>query len=280
MPIYEQSYRRYEARAPLTRLRFWPITRAALERLARQRVLLLLLGVAWLPLVLRIAQIAIVSRIQEAARLAPADVRLFGDFFGWQVWFAIVLSVFGGAGLVAEDLRTGGMLVYLSRPLTRQDYILGKLGVVLALNLSVTLVPALLLYLAALGIAPEQYLNLHLAWIAPAIVAQSLAISLAIGLPLLAASALTPRAWVAGVGFFALVVVLGLAHVILSNAMDAPGAILLSLTGALDVLANALFGSGDASPVPWTAALAVLAALGAAAFGVLRARVRAVEIVR
>ena len=29
MPIYEQTYRRYEARAPLTQLRFWPITREA-----------------------------------------------------------------------------------------------------------------------------------------------------------------------------------------------------------------------------------------------------------
>ena len=57
-----------------------------------------------------------------------------------------LLSIFGGAGLVANDLRTGAILVYLSRPLTRRDYVLGKLRVLLALNLSVTLVPGPLLY--------------------------------------------------------------------------------------------------------------------------------------
>ncbi len=277
MPIYEQSYRRYEAHEPESRLRFWPILREGLVRLAGRRALLLLLALAWLPLALRIAQIAI---LREVARLVPPDARLFADFFGWQVWFAIVLSVFGGAGLIAEDLRTGGMLVYLSRPLTRQDYVLGKLGIVLALNLSVTLVPGLLLYLAALAIAPDQYLKLRLAWVGPAIVLDSLLISLAVGLPLLAASALTRRAWVAGVGFFALVVVLGLAHVILAGALDAPAAVLLSLTGVLSTLSQTLFGPGQAAPAPWAAALAVLAALVAAAFLILRARVRAVEVVR
>ena len=30
MPIYDQGYRRYQARGPLRRIRFWPITREAL----------------------------------------------------------------------------------------------------------------------------------------------------------------------------------------------------------------------------------------------------------
>jgi len=53
--------------------------------------------------------------------------------------------------------------VYLSRPLTRRDYVLGKLGVLMLLNLSVTLVPALLLYLIALALAPDQFLKWDLA---------------------------------------------------------------------------------------------------------------------
>ena len=33
MPVYDQSYRSHQARAPLRRARFWPITREALKLL-------------------------------------------------------------------------------------------------------------------------------------------------------------------------------------------------------------------------------------------------------
>jgi ABC-type transport system involved in multi-copper enzyme maturation permease subunit len=280
MPLYEQSYRRYEALAPQTRLRFWPITREAVARLARRRALLLLLVVAWLPLFGRLVQVFFVSRTPELAHFAPLGAGLFGSFLGWQVWFALFLSIFGGAGLVAEDLRTGGILVYLSRPLTRRDYLLGKLGVLLGLNLSVTLVPALLLYLAALALAPSTFFKPALLWIGPAIVVHSLVIALALSLPLLAASALTSRTWVAGVGFFAVVVTLALAHVIVAGPFNTPAAVLFSLTGALDVVGSALFGSAGAGAPHWAAAAGVLTAIAGGALLVLRARIRAVEIVR
>ena len=40
MPIYEQTYRRYEARAPLRTVRFWPITREALRLILARRAFL------------------------------------------------------------------------------------------------------------------------------------------------------------------------------------------------------------------------------------------------
>src|SRR6266851_4353431 len=153
MPIYEQTYRRYEARAPLRTLRFWPITREAL-RLFLARVI----------------QIYVVTRLPEAGRVLPIDGRMFGQFLGIQTLFTLLLSIFGGAGLIANDLRTGAILVYLSRPLTRRDYVLGKLGVLMALNLSVTLVPDLLLYAIGIALAPDQFATWKLAWLGPAIV--------------------------------------------------------------------------------------------------------------
>ena len=103
--------------------------------------------------------------------MLPVDGRLFGEFLNQQIGFTILLSIFGASGLVANDLRTGAILAYLSRPLTRRDYVLGKLLVPLLLNLAVTLAPGLLLYVAGLSLAPELYLKWELAWIGPAIVA-------------------------------------------------------------------------------------------------------------
>ena len=136
MPIYDQTYRRYEARGPLRALRFWPITREALRLVLVRRWFLALLAAAWLPFVVQVIRIYVVTRFPEANRILPVDGRLFGELLSWQAAFTMFVAIFGGAGLVANDLRTGAILVYLSRPLTRRDYVFGKLGVLLALNLS------------------------------------------------------------------------------------------------------------------------------------------------
>ena len=204
MPIYDQTYRRYEARGPLRRVRFWPITREALRLVLARRWFLALLVAAWVPFVVQVIRIYVVTRFPEASRILPVDGRLFGEMLSWQASFTMFIAIFGGAGLVANDLRTGAILVYLSRPLTRRDYVLGKLGVLLILNLGVTLAPALALYAVALALAPEQFFKWELAWIGPAVVAQSLAIALVMGLVTLAISALSRSARVAGLSFFGL----------------------------------------------------------------------------
>src|SRR5258708_18757299 len=174
MPIYEQTYRRYEARAPLRTLRFWPITREALRLILARRAFLGLLLVAWGQFLFRVIQVYVVTRLPEAGRVLPIDGRMFGQFLAIQTLVTLLLSIFGGAGLIANDLRTGAILVYLSRPLTRRDYVVRKLRVLLALNLSVTLVPDLLLYAIAIALPPEQFLQWSPAWIVPAILPHSI----------------------------------------------------------------------------------------------------------
>src|SRR5262249_9300596 len=202
----------------------------------------------------------------------PVDGRLFGEFLNLQIFFALLLSVFGGSGLVANDLRTGAILVYLSRPLTRRDYVLGKLGVLLALNLAVTLGPGLLLYLVALGLAPEQFAKVELAWIAPAIVLQSLVIALVVGLFALAISALSRSALTAGLAFVILFSGLEIVRGVLTRFADRPEAQVLSVWRNLAAVGNALFGvaaRGPALPVAWPAL--VLVATAVACLFVLRA---------
>jgi ABC-2 type transport system permease protein len=280
VPIYEQTYRRYEARAPLRQVRFWPITREALRLVLLKRAFLGLLALSGLPFVVRVIQVYIVTRFPEAGRLLPVDGRLFGQFLDTQVIFTLLLTIFGGAGLVANDLRTGAIVMYLSRPLTRRDYVLGKLGVTLLLNLAVTLAPCLLLYAVSLALAPEQFAKWELAWIAPAVVVQALTISLMVSLLGLAVSALTRSARVSGLAFFALIVGLDLVRQVLDHGFGRPEATLLSVQDNLRNLGRALFGLTDrASAVPWPASALVLALLALGCLLVLRRRVRAVEIV-
>ncbi len=265
----------------MRKLRFWPITREALRLILAKRAFLGLMALAWLPFVIRVVQIYVVTRFPEAGRVLPVDGRLFGEFLNQQIILLLLLTIFGGAGLVANDLRTGAILVYLSRPLTRRDYVLGKLGVLLALNLQATLAPGLLLYGVALAFAPEQFAKLDLAWIGPAVVAHSLLLSLWLSLLALAVSALSRSARVAGLGFVGLVLGLEIVRGVLRNMLDAREATLLSLQADLRLIGNALFGIGSRNAdVHWAWAALVLAAVGVGSLLVLRARVRAVEIVR
>jgi len=281
MPIYEQTYRRHEARGTLRRVRFWPITREALRLILARRAFLGLLVVAWLPFVVRVIQIYVVTRFPEASRILPVDGRLFGEFLIQQSVWMMFITIFGGAGLVANDLRTGAILVYLSRPLTRRDYVLGKLGVLMLLNLSVTLVPGLLLYLIALALAPDQFLKWNLAWIGPAIVLQSLVMSLVMGLVGLAVSSLSRSARVAGIGFFGIVAGLEVARGILYAFYRRPETALISFRASLQSLAAALFGLSERSvSLPWFYPAILLTVVALGCLLVLRSRVRAVEIVQ
>ena len=280
MPIYEQTYRRYEAREPLRKVRFWPITREALRLILARRWFLGLLVISWLPFLVRVIHVYVVTRFPEANRVLPVDGRLFGQYLGQQLMLVLFVTIFAGAGLVANDLRTGAILVYLSRPLTRRDYVAGKLLVVLLLNLAITLLPALLLYAIAVALAPDQFLKWELAWIAPAIVLYSAVIALALSLIALAVSSLSKSARVAGLGFFGLLMGLELVHTILRQAFDRREAALLSIMSDLRAIGGALFGNTDLPfAVGWPSSAVVLAAVCVGCLAILRSRVRAVEIV-
>ena len=281
MPIYEQSYRRYEARAALRRVRFWPITREALRLVLVKRAFLGLLMLAWVPFLVRVVQVYVVTRFPEAGRILPIDGTLFGDFLRQQTLFTLLLTVFAGAGLVANDLRTGGILVYLSRALTRRDYVIGKLSVLLAVNLGVTLLPGLLLYVLALSLAPDQFLKASLGWIGPMILVQSLVISLATSLIGLAVSSLAKSARIAGIGFLVLMVGTEVVHDIVRAVSNRPESVLLSPRGCMAALGNAMFGIRDhAFDVPWAQPALMLVFVCLGCLAILRSRVRAVEIVR
>jgi hypothetical protein len=111
-------------------------------------------------------------------------------------------------------------------------------------------------------------------------VLHSLVISLVMSLLVLAVSALSRSARVAGLAFFGLVLGLEVVRGILQFPFQREEAMLLSLQADLKSLGKALFGVVDHTlslAWPWPALVLVLVGLGCLL--VLRKRVRAVEIV-
>jgi ABC-type transport system involved in multi-copper enzyme maturation permease subunit len=226
-------------------------------------------------------QVFIVTQFPESGRFFAVDERLFGQFLNGQIFPALLIATFAGAGLVANDLRTGAILAYLSRPLTRRDYFFGKLGVVLALTLSVTAVAGLVLYSIAVAMAPERFLHPALWWLAPAIVLHGGTISLVLSLVILAISSLSRSGRVAGLAFFGLFVGLEITNNVIRAIYETRAATVLSLPADLRSLGSALFGVAARrfEAVPWQAAVAALVAVSFVCVLIVRSRVRAVEIV-
>jgi ABC-2 type transport system permease protein len=272
MPIYEQAYRRYEARAALRQVRFWPITREALRLLFARRAFLVLSIVAWIPALGFILYVYGVSRVAAAnpdvTRIAPLDGRIFLWLYFAQTLAAFVVTTFSAAGLVASDRRSGAMVLYLSRPLTRRDYMIGKLAVPLLLNLALTVGPGLLVYAVALGIAPDTLRATGFAALLPGVVAYGAAIAVATSVR------------VAGLSFFAVALGLEPIATIARALSGSPRAGLISVRACLEALGASLLGvsAPPAAPRPLEAAL-VLGLAAAACLLVFRSRVRAVEIV-
>jgi ABC-2 type transport system permease protein len=284
VPIYEQAYRKYEAREALRTMRSWPITREALRLLLSKRAFDALIVLAWLPFlgfVIYVWALTQFGTVAEGmASALPRGGAVFAQFFKWQTLLGLLLTTFGGAGLVANDLRTGAILVYLSRPLTRRDYVIGKLSVLLAINLFVTLVPGLLLYGIAVALAPAQFLTWDLAWLGPAVALHAVVLSLSLSLPALAVSSLSRSARVAGLAFFGLIVGLDMIQAIVGAIGRWPATILLSIQACVNALGDAILGAPRESTVPWAYPALVLVAVCVGSLAILRARVRAVEIVR
>lgn len=75
----------------------------------------------------------------------------FSTFLWIETGFAMILVAQVGPGLISQDLRFNAIPLYLSRPLRRADYFLGKLGVIAAYLGGLMIAPAVFAYI--LGVA-------------------------------------------------------------------------------------------------------------------------------
>lgn len=281
--IYEQHYRRLDASIPLRNRRWIPIAREGLKALFALRAYLGLIAIAWVPVLIRLVQVYFTTRFPEARRIVPVDDKLFCDFLGQQIPWMLLMSALAGAGLIANDMRTGGLLLYLSRPLTLTDYIFGKVTILFASLSMVTLVPGLVLFLGARSLAPDVLGDASHLLLIPKIIAFSLVLVLPTTGLVLVMSALARNARFAGLGFFFVFVGSTVAQAIAWRATRSSYAGLVSIQATMRRVGEAIFAvkpTRMTADLPPEWALVVLTALFLSCLFILKTRVRAVEIVK
>jgi ABC-2 type transport system permease protein len=277
MPIHDQGYRRYQGRRAPHGRAWWVIGRTQLRAAIRYRPFIALLLFAWLPFVVRAVQIYASSNFQQVALLA-ATARTFRDFLDQQSLFVFLVTI-AMAGSIADDRRANALQLYLSKPLTRVEYVVGRLVPVLICLLGVTLVPAVLLLALQIAFSGSTTFLQQNLFLLPAITLASILQALLSAFAMLALSSLSKsRRFVsvmyAGIIFFTAALYQALRNITGSRAWAA-----LSPGDMLDVVADAVFRVRAQPPVPVPVAVAIIVALIAASIWVLERRVRAVEVV-
>ena len=144
MPIHDQTYRRYAGNRALSGTAWLVIARQGILTILRKRLFVGLLLLAWIPFVVGAVMAYLNANFPQFTLFAMTAQR-FRDFLYQQDFFVFVITVWVGAGLIANDKRANALQIYLSKPLTRVEYIAGKLVVLAAFLALVTWVPAILL---------------------------------------------------------------------------------------------------------------------------------------
>ncbi|HZT28688.1 MAG TPA: ABC transporter permease subunit [Bryobacteraceae bacterium] len=153
MAVYKKTYRRYEGPLTPERQRFLVIPRYAFEEMRRSRFLNLffLASFIW-PLICALViylhhNLSALKLLNlDADKLIRIDAGFFLTYLGIQSMGAFFLAAFVGPGQVSPDLANNALPLYLARPFSRSEYVLGKMLVLVTLLSLMTWVPGLLLF--------------------------------------------------------------------------------------------------------------------------------------
>lgn len=154
MAVFENSYRRYEGVLTPEWSRFLVLPRYGLRDVFGSKFFTALYCLCFIyPLVAAILIYlhhntnAIAIMRLDLRELLPINASFFQFVVEFQGWLAFILTVLVGPVLVSRDLANNALPLYLCRPFSRAEYVLGKMTVLVVLLSLMTWVPGLLLFL-------------------------------------------------------------------------------------------------------------------------------------
>jgi ABC-2 type transport system permease protein len=153
-PIADLSYRHYDGPLNSPVARWWSIARMTMQLAAKKRGFwgwsifsawwyFILLAVFWFN------DNVLAPQLNGASPFLQQIIwkDQFVHAFSYSQMILMVVALLVGTGSIANDNRANALLVYLSKPCTKFDYVFGKWFGIFILISSVSLVPMLIFYL-------------------------------------------------------------------------------------------------------------------------------------
>jgi len=154
MAVYEQTYKPYTGRMTPDWSRFLIIPRHAYRAVFSSKLFIAFFAACFLPVLVEAILIylrynfgALAAMKIDVQDLFRIDGSFFETFVDIQMGFAFLMALLIGPPLVSRDLRNNALPLYLCRPFSRTEYVMGKMSVLLILLSMITWIPQLLLFL-------------------------------------------------------------------------------------------------------------------------------------
>lgn len=184
MAVYKRGYAAYTGEHTATSRRFLVLTRYGWSELFASRIFTTFyVTLVFVPFLVCAIYIYVCNSaaVQQLLGMGNSNMRgvlqidrmFFLGFLQFQGWWSLLLAAWVGPSLVSPDLTNGALPLFLSRPLSRTYYVIGKSLVLLVLIGMISLVPALLLFALQASLGPSGWAGQNISLV-PAIIACTL----------------------------------------------------------------------------------------------------------
>ncbi len=286
MAVYKRAYRGYAGALTPAWSRFLVLYRFARSSQSRSKIQTVFFVLCFFfPLLCLLGIYANyhLSAFAFLGRRAGPFLNIDGSFFlvylSVQSGLSFILTAFVGPGLVSPDLANGALTLYLCRPLSRTEYVLGKISVLVITLSWITWVPGLVLFFVQASLSGWQWMTDNI-WLANAILWGSF-----IWILLLAMLALALSAWIkwriaAGALLLATFFVgAGFAQAVNAVLRTKQG-YLLDISRLVSIIWQDLLRQGGDQPLPVTEAWIAVLVLAGLCLLLLMRKVKAAEVIR
>jgi ABC-type transport system involved in multi-copper enzyme maturation permease subunit len=214
MPIFDQGYQHWSGQLSGHAWRWLVVTRHGVRGAMTNRMIRVVLAITMLPAIVLAFVLCIWGLFERQSELiaairplmafidqpilaVPRDYRVevwtlcYSYFLYVQLWCSMLLILMVGPNLISQDLRYNALPLYLSRPIRRIDYFLGKLGVIVTFLGMVIVVPSVVAYVLGMLFSLDITILRDTFGILLASIGYGLVIALSAGMLILALSSLT-----------------------------------------------------------------------------------------
>jgi ABC-type transport system involved in multi-copper enzyme maturation permease subunit len=154
MAVYKRTYKAYRGSLTPSWSRFTVLSRYGFSTLFESRVFTAFAVLCMVPFLIGLVFIYVVhsATVQSLLNVRFGSVPLitnywFLGFLTVEAWMSFILTAWAAPGMVSKDFANQAVQLYLSRPLSRAEYLLGKISVMATLLSFTTWIPALVLFL-------------------------------------------------------------------------------------------------------------------------------------
>ncbi len=282
MPIHDHSYRHWEGELKSHTFRWWVITREGLRIILRRKLFLIfILAPAAISYLVHGVIIYVFTAYKGTIPISlDMDAKFFLNFFNWQTFYVAMICVFGGSGLISNDLKNNALQLYFSKSLTRRDYLVGKFAIIMVLMGFVTLVPGILLFTQNAVLSKDLTFLKEEYWIFGSIMLYFLILAFTTGFLILGLSSATKNNRYAAISFAAILIGTPIFSNVLHDGFRLNWAVFASYWSNMEILGKQVFGLGTPGEHGWYwSALIFLSIIGVCTW-IMRRKVKGIEIVK